>query len=135
MKNLLEFILNHIVDHPEDIQIEESEDDRGLLYTIHVHADDIGKVIGREGRVIQAIRTLARVRAVKEKVRAFVTVAEPEGRERPRPDHSDRHDRYERRDTRNHQDERPALTDHGPEGVADGDAAGAADIVGSGDAG
>ncbi len=76
MKNLLEFILNHIVDHPDDARVEESQDDRGYTYILHVHQEDIGKVIGKQGRVIQAIRSLARVRAVKENIRAYVTLAE-----------------------------------------------------------
>ncbi len=76
MKNLLEFILNHIVDHPDDVKVEESQDDRGFTYILHVHVEDIGKVIGKQGRIIQAIRSLARVRAVKEHIRAYVTLAE-----------------------------------------------------------
>jgi hypothetical protein len=76
MKNLIEFILNHIVDHPEDVKVEESEDERGFVYTIHVNPEDMGKVIGKQGRVIQSIRQLAKVRAVKENVHAYITIAE-----------------------------------------------------------
>ncbi len=76
MKNLLEFIVNHLVDHPEDVKVDETESADGFTYTIHVHADDMGKIIGKNGRIIQSLRTLAKVRAVKEHIRAFVNLAE-----------------------------------------------------------
>lgn len=76
MKNLLEFLLIHLVDHPEDVRIEESEDDRGMVYTIHVHPEDMGRVIGKGGSVIHSIRTIAKIRAIKEGLHAYVTLAE-----------------------------------------------------------
>jgi uncharacterized protein len=76
MKNLLEFILNHLVEHPEDVRVEESESEHGFDYTIHVNVEDMGRIIGKNGRIIQAIRNIAKVRAVKENIRANIVIAE-----------------------------------------------------------
>lgn len=76
MKNLLEFILIHLVEHPDEVSVEETEDDRGKVFLIHTHPDDIGKVIGKGGSVIQAIRNIGKIRALKEGIRAHITIAE-----------------------------------------------------------
>lgn len=78
MKNLLEFIVIHLVNHPEDVEIEETTDDRGPVLTIHVNSEDIGRVIGKNGSVIQSIRTICKIRAVKEGVAVRVNIAQPE---------------------------------------------------------
>jgi predicted RNA-binding protein YlqC (UPF0109 family) len=77
MKNLLEFLLIHLVQHPEDVNIDESEGERETVYTIHVHADDMGRIIGKNGSIIQAIRNIAKVRAIKEGIRAQIVLADP----------------------------------------------------------
>lgn len=74
MKNLIEFILIHLVDHPEDVSIDETKNDQETTYLIHVHDDDIGRVIGKGGSVIQAIRQIARVRATKEGERIRIDI-------------------------------------------------------------
>lgn len=76
MENLLEFILIHLVDHPEEVKVEVQEQERGTTYLLHVHDDDKGKVIGKKGSVINAIRNIAKIRALKEGVRAYITLAE-----------------------------------------------------------
>ena len=76
MKNLIEYILIHLVEHPEEVEVIESEDDRGMVYTIHVHQDDIGRVIGKGGSVIQSIRNIGKIRAVKEGIRAYINLEE-----------------------------------------------------------
>lgn len=76
MKNLLEYILIHIVQNPDQVLVEESQTDDTDLYTITVHPDDMGRVIGKGGNVIQAIRTLARIRAMKEGRRVRIEVRE-----------------------------------------------------------
>lgn len=81
MKNLLEYILIHIVQFPEDVTIEETEDERGFLYTIRVNPEDIGRVIGKGGAVIHSIRNIGKIRAIKEGIHARITI--DDGKERP----------------------------------------------------
>lgn len=76
MKNLLEFLLINLVDNPDQISIDVEEQDGLTVYTLHVAAADMGKVIGKQGVVINAIRTVARVRAVKEGKRISVILAD-----------------------------------------------------------
>jgi hypothetical protein len=66
MKKLLEFILHSICDNPDKISIEESETDGIITYSVKLDPQDIGKVIGKQGRIIRSIRTLLRTRAIKE---------------------------------------------------------------------
>lgn len=76
MKNLLEFILIHLVDNPDAVRIEVSQDGDTEIFTIFVAPEDMGKVIGKHGNVINSIRTLARVRAVKEDKHISVVLAD-----------------------------------------------------------
>lgn len=57
-KELLEFIVKALVDHPEDINIKTVEGEKTSIIELKVHNEDIGKVIGKEGRIAMAIRTL-----------------------------------------------------------------------------
>ena len=89
MKNLLEYILIHLVQYPEDVRIEEVEDERGFLYTIHVNEEDIGRVIGKGGAVIHSIRNIGKIRAIKEGIRARITIEDGKDRtEKPKPEES-----------------------------------------------
>ncbi|MBP7740727.1 KH domain-containing protein [Candidatus Woesebacteria bacterium] len=76
MKNLLEYILIHLVQFPEDVKVEEETDERGSLFTIHVNPEDIGRVIGKGGAIIHSIRNIGRIRAIKEGIRARITIAD-----------------------------------------------------------
>jgi len=76
MKSLLEFILLRMVEHPEDLKIDAVEEMGLTVYKLKLHPDDIGRVIGRGGNVIKAIRKLAQVRAVKERLRVRVVLEE-----------------------------------------------------------
>ena len=74
MRNLLEFLLLHLVQHPDAIEVLEEENDGLTEFTLRVHPEDIGRVIGRQGRTIQAIRTLAKVRAIQDNIRVRINV-------------------------------------------------------------
>ena len=66
MKELLEYIVKAIVSYPDDFVVSSSEKDDGdITYILQDHPDDKGRVIGRQGRVAQSIRSLLRVAAVK----------------------------------------------------------------------
>lgn len=66
MKDLLEYLARELVDEPDEVQVEEVADDRGVLLTLRVAKDDMGKVIGRGGRTARAIRTVMKAAAVRE---------------------------------------------------------------------
>lgn len=58
----LDYVIPWLVDHPDEVVIAESESEEGdIVYELSVHPEDMGKIIGRRGRIIRAIRTLARV--------------------------------------------------------------------------
>jgi uncharacterized protein len=79
MKDLLDLILKHITTHPDDIVITESDDQGITLYTIQVNPEDMGRVIGKDGKVIRAIRSLAHVIAVRQGKRFRIKLADEEG--------------------------------------------------------
>jgi len=63
IERLVRFLVTSLVDHPDDVVITKNQDGGRTVYEVQTHADDIGKVIGRQGRVIKAIRTLVRAAA------------------------------------------------------------------------
>jgi len=69
VKELLEYIARELVDEPDEVQVEEVENDRGVLLTLRVAKDDMGKVIGRGGRTARAIRSVMKAAAVREGIR------------------------------------------------------------------
>ena len=74
MKDLLEYIIKAIVAEPDAVKITEENSDEGLLIKLEVADDDKGRVIGRQGRVAQALRTLLRVKAAKEDTRVRLEI-------------------------------------------------------------
>jgi hypothetical protein len=60
VRELLEYLAHELVEHPDDVEVTEERDDRGVVYRLKVHPEDMGKVIGRGGRTARAIRTVMR---------------------------------------------------------------------------
>lgn len=75
MKELVEYIARSIASHPDEVKVtEETTDEGDLIVRLEVHADDKGKVIGRQGRVAQAMRVLLRVAAIKDDVHVSLEI-------------------------------------------------------------
>jgi len=71
---LLEFLVKALVEDPEAVEVEELEEDGDLVYEISVADDDLGRVIGKGGRVANAIRTVAKAAAVRMDRRVIVDI-------------------------------------------------------------
>ena len=74
MTELLEFLVKALVEEPEAVVVEELEEDGDLVYEISVAEDDLGRVIGKGGRVANAIRTIAKAAAVRLDRRVIVDI-------------------------------------------------------------
>lgn len=74
MKDLLEYIVKHIVDHPDDVVVTLTEQGDVMTASVCVNSEDMGRLIGKEGKTINAIRSLAKVIAVKEKKKLNVSI-------------------------------------------------------------
>lgn len=74
MKELIEYIARSIVDNPDEVLVTEEREDRRVILKLQVAAEDKGKVIGRQGRVAQAMRTLLRVASVREGTSASLEI-------------------------------------------------------------
>ncbi len=78
-KAFLEYIVKALVDNPNDVVIDRTVDEMGVLITMTVNAADMGKIIGRQGNTAKAIRTLLRVIGMKNNARVNLKINEPEG--------------------------------------------------------
>ena len=81
-QQFLEYVVKALVDNPDDVKITRTVDEMGVLLTLLVHKDDMGKVIGRSGQTAKAIRTVLRVVGMKNDARVNLKIEEPEGSER-----------------------------------------------------
>jgi len=87
MKELLHYIIEHIVSHPEEIRIEEEEQEGGFVQLrLQVHPEDMGIVIGRGGNIIRALRNILRIKAIKEDKRVNLELVETESAQEPSPE-------------------------------------------------
>ncbi len=74
MKELVEVIAKALVDHPEEVTVTEKEDGKRLTIELHVAASDMGKVIGKQGKIAKAIRSVVRAASFKENIRVDVDI-------------------------------------------------------------
>jgi len=74
MKELIEYIAKSIVNAPDGVKVTEENNEGVILLKLEVEADDKGRVIGRQGRVAESMRTLLRVMATKQGVRARLEI-------------------------------------------------------------
>jgi predicted RNA-binding protein YlqC (UPF0109 family) len=72
---LLAYLARELVDDPEAVRVESEERDDALVLTLHVAPEDVGKVIGRQGRIARALRTVVRASAVREDRRVLLEIA------------------------------------------------------------
>jgi uncharacterized protein len=76
MRDLVEFLVRALVSEPEAVRVDELEENGEIVLEVRVAPDDLGRVIGREGRVANAIRTLAKAAATIEGGRVMVEIVE-----------------------------------------------------------
>jgi len=81
-QQFLDYVVKALVDNPQDVKINRNIDEMGVLLTLTVNKDDMGKVIGRSGATAKAIRTILRVVGMKHDARVNLKIEEPEGSER-----------------------------------------------------
>ena len=74
MKELIEYIAKAIVDLPDAVVVTEETDEQGIIFKLQVADEDKGRVIGKQGRIAEAMRTLIRVKAAKEGIRATLEI-------------------------------------------------------------
>lgn len=82
-KIFLEYVVKALVDNPNDVKIDRTVDEMGVLISLTVNPADMGKIIGRMGNTAKAIRTLLRIIGMKNNARVNLKINEPEGGHRP----------------------------------------------------
>ena len=79
----VEYVAKELVEKPEAVKVNRTVDEMGVLIELSVDKDDMGVIIGKEGKTAKAIRTLLRVLGAKNDARVNLKIVEPEGSERP----------------------------------------------------
>lgn len=82
-KSFVEYIVKAIVGNPEDVRVERTVDEMGVLLTLHINQADMGYVIGKQGQTARSIRTLLKIVGAKNNARVNLKINEPEGSRRP----------------------------------------------------
>ena len=74
MKELVEIIAKSLVDYPEEVKVNEVAGEQSIILELKVSQDDMGKVIGKQGKIAKAIRTVVKAAAIKEEKRVVVEI-------------------------------------------------------------
>ena len=74
LKDLLEYLAKSLVDNPDEVHVEATETDTTVVLELSVAKDDVGKVIGKQGRIARALRTIVKASAVRDGKRAIVEI-------------------------------------------------------------
>ncbi|MBD3181001.1 KH domain-containing protein [Candidatus Poribacteria bacterium] len=80
LKTLIEYIAKSLVDHPDQVDVNEIEGEKTTILELKVAEDDLGKIIGRHGRTAKAMRTVINAAATKESKRAVLEILEGDDR-------------------------------------------------------
>jgi predicted RNA-binding protein YlqC (UPF0109 family) len=75
-KEIVEYLARRLVDEPDAVSVEEIERDGAVVLQLHVAKDDVGKVIGRQGRIARALRTVVRASAARREQRVLLEIVE-----------------------------------------------------------
>lgn len=76
MEELLEYLAKSLVDRPDEVRVVRTERDDAVVLQLHVAAEDVGKVIGRQGRIARALRTLVRASGGHRNERAVLEIVD-----------------------------------------------------------
>lgn len=76
MGELVEFIAKSLVDNPDEVEVKEIEGNQSLTIELKVSPEDMGRIIGKQGRIAKAIRTVAKAAAIKENKRVVVEIVQ-----------------------------------------------------------
>lgn len=72
----LAYLARALVAYPDDVRVTSGPGERGLTYTLQVHPDDVGRVIGRSGRMARALRQVTRAAAARADIHAFIEISD-----------------------------------------------------------
>lgn len=85
-KDFVEYIVKYLVSDPDEVVVTRTVDEMGVLITLKVAKDDMGRIIGKSGQTAKAIRVLLRVVGSKNNARVNLKIVEPDGKEVPVPE-------------------------------------------------
>lgn len=80
-RDFIEYVVKQIVDHPDQVEVTRAIDEMGVLITLKVAKEDMGKIIGKNGQTAKSLRILLRVIGSKNNARVNLKIVEPEGSE------------------------------------------------------